>query len=356
MLIILENLFNQFIEPLKTSQGCLSQAGLCQFDKSPTSGSLAFILFVFSATAIALILLRKIQKQLIVRYMIMAGGVLLFELFTAPMWNTYHMGKFGYFYLDLSWILTLAWTTAFLSTVTTIDYFLKKLKEWQRYFLYLPILLLLTVIGELYLASIGVRGYAPEVMKQSIGFMGGVPLEVFYYAPVFSSFIICFYKFWSFYFYKIPLMPVKKIFTIRNTVIILIGVTIFELLIEPLVDNLKFPAWSYIYKDISLVRIGVWIALIAFSTTIIDKLFVGLEFVLKFILYVSLPSLLFYQLESWFINNGYRVYSYSAQVNFTGFVTPISRIPIEVAFAIPIYITLIITFVRYWRIVLDNNL
>lgn len=349
-------MLDQFLNPYQTTQGCLSQIGLCNFDKSLTLKSLAFIVFVFLATAIALILLKKIQKGLAIRFLTMAIGVLLFELFTAPMWNTYHLGRFGYFYLDLSWILTIAWTSAFLSTVIVIDHFFKSLKEWQRFFLYLPVLLLLTVIGELFLVKIGVRGYAPEIMEQSVGFFGRVPLEIFYYAPVFSSFVICFYKFWTFYLDKTSLIPVKKIFTIRNTVIILIGVFIFELLIEPLVDNLHFPAWSYVYKDISLVRIGIWITLIAISTTTIDKLFIGLQFVLKFILYVSLPSLLFFQLESWLINNGYRVYSQSAQANFTGFVTPVSRIPMEVAFAIPIYVTLIITFVRYWRMVLDNHL
>lgn len=349
-------MLDQFIGSLKTTEGCLLEIGLCYFDKSLTPGSLAFIVFVFLATAIALTLLKKVQEQLAVRFAIMASGVLLFELFTAPMWNTYHLGNLGYFYLDLSWILTTAWTTAFLSTVTAIDHFFKSLKERQRFFLYLPVLLLVTVIGEWFLVNIGVRGYAPEIINQSIGFLSGVPIEVFYYAPVFSSFVICFYKFWSFHLDKISLIPVKKVLTLRNVVIILIGVFLFELLIEPLINNLHFPAWSYVYKDISLVRIGLWIVLIATSTTIIDKLFVGLQFGLKFVLYVSLPSLLFFQLESWLINHGFRVYSASARANFTGFVTPISHIPMEVALAIPIYITLIITFVRYWRIVLDNRL
>lgn len=349
-------MLSQFLEPFKTARGCLTEIGLCHFDKSPTQGSLAFIAFVFLATAIASILLKKIQKQLVVRLVIMAIGVLLFELFTAPLWNTYHMGRFGYIYLDLSWILTIAWTTAFLSTITLIDHFLSHLKEWQRFFLYLPFLLLLTLVGELFLTHIGVRSYAPEIMGESVGFLRGVPLEVFYYAPVFSSFVICFYKFWTFRLDKTPLIPVKKRLTVRNILIILIGVFMFELLVEPLVGNFHFPAWSYVYKDISLVRIAIWIALIGISTTTIDKFFVGLQFIPKFALYISLPSILFFQLESWLINNGYRVYSQSAQANFTGFVTPVSRIPVEVAFAIPIYVTLIITFVRYWRIVLDNRL
>jgi hypothetical protein len=60
--------------------------------------------------------------------------------------------------------------------------------------------------------------------------------------------------------------------------------------------------------------------------------------------------------ESWLIVNGYRVYGPSAVNNFTGFVTPITNVPVEVAFAIPCYMALIIAFIRYWEIILDNRL
>jgi hypothetical protein len=131
---------------------------------------------------------------------------------------------------------------------------------------------------------------------------------------------------------------------------------LFELLVEPLVDNRNFPSWSYIYGDISFIRIGMWIVLIAGVSTFVDKLFVGMRQVPKYLVNVSLVSLVFYQMESWLMSHGYRVYLESATANFTGFMTPASHIPVEVALAIFLYVSLIITFIRYWRIVWDNRL
>ncbi len=43
-------------------------------------------------------------------------------------------------------------------------------------------------------------------------------------------------------------------------------------------------------------------------------------------------------------------------MDFSGFKTPITGVAVEVAFAIPCYLALIVGFIRYWEIVLDNKL
>lgn len=341
---------------LKRLTGCYVNGQLCNIDKSLTPASTIFIILTLLFTVLTFFFLWKRVSYPLKRFGIMAAGVLMFELFTAPMWNNYHLGRFGYYYLDISWILTLCWTSMFFLDVYVIDHLFPQYKESQRFFLSLLIPLIFTTIGEFLLVNIGVRSYAPEVIGTSVLLIGGVPIEALYYAPVFSSFIICFYKFWVFHLEKTPLVPMKKKVTVRNFVICAIGIFIFELLIEPIVDNRNFPSWSYIYRDISIIRIGLWIILIASGTTFIDKLFIGMKELPRYLTYVSVISLVFYQLESWLITHGYRIYLESAQVNFTGFSTPISKIPIEIAFAIPLYLTLIIAFIRYWRIVWDNDL
>ena len=43
-------------------------------------------------------------------------------------------------------------------------------------------------------------------------------------------------------------------------------------------------------------------------------------------------------------------------INFSGYKTPITGVAVEVAYAIPCYLALIVGFIRYWEIVLDNRL
>jgi hypothetical protein len=59
--------------------------------------------------------------------------------------------------------------------------------------------------------------------------------------------------------------------------------------------------------------------------------------------------------EEWLIANGYRIYGPSTLADFSGYVTPISHMPVEVVFAIPLYFALIVGFVNYWKITLDKN-
>ena len=59
--------------------------------------------------------------------------------------------------------------------------------------------------------------------------------------------------------------------------------------------------------------------------------------------------------ELWLIASGYRVYGPSTVAAFTGFHIPFTNLPMEVAFGIPLYFALILSFVKYWEIILDNK-
>jgi hypothetical protein len=77
---------------------------------------------------------------------------------------------------------------------------------------------------------------------------------------------------------------------------------------------------------------------------------------LVFVLYVSVGTVLYMPIESWFIRNGYRVYGESATANFTGIQAPYFDAPVEVMFAIPLYLMLMLSFIRYGRIIMENKL
>jgi len=96
--------------------------------------------------------------------------------------------------------------------------------------------------------------------------------------------------------------------------------------------------------------------MIAVGAVVIDRFMIGMSIPLRFAAAVLLISALALPVESWFIMNGYRVYGNTAVMNYSGFKTPITGVPVEIAFAIPCYLSLIVGFIRYWEIVFDNRL
>ncbi|MEK7118805.1 MAG: hypothetical protein AAB869_04295, partial [Patescibacteria group bacterium] len=141
----------------------------------------------------------------------------------------------------------------------------------------------------------------------------------------------------------------------RNFRIAFVGVFLFELMIEPMVTNAHFPEWSYVYHDISIIMTFGWILLLWLATTLVDRFLPQVTQGRRFFLTLVAIAGIATPLEEWLISHGYRIYSASTQADFSGFLTPITHMPIEVVFAIPLYFALILGFVNYWKITLDNN-
>ncbi len=349
--------FRQAIAEKGFMQAVADRAAEHAAERTATVPILFFDLFVIGAAIAVFLLLNRFTNKLWLRAVVMAAGVFVFELFTAPMWINEHLGRWAYIYCDLSWILTLGWTAMILGVVVLVDRWLSDWSEPKRFAAYLGILLVLVTVAEMVVVGIGIRKYAPEVLATVSGIsMLGVPVEILYYVPVFTALVIAFYKYWNFVIDDAALVPVKKRKWLRAIVIAFIGVFLFELVVEPMVKNEKFPEWSYVYNDISFLMTGMWVLLIAVAAVVIDRFTIGLSIPLRFAAAVLLISVLVLPIESWLIMNGYRVYGESAVMDFTGFKTPITGVAVEVAFATPCYMALIVGFIRYWEIVLDNRL
>ncbi len=71
--------------------------------------------------------------------------------------------------------------------------------------------------------------------------------------------------------------------------------------------------------------------------------------------YLAVVGVIVLPIEAWFINNGFRLYGPSAVANFSGFNTAITNVPVEVAFAIPLYLALVIAFTKYWELGLGGQ-
>jgi hypothetical protein len=328
----------------------------CTYVRDLTPSSIGFIVFVFAGIFLTWLILGRFKKDYWKRFLIMAVGILIFEVFTAPMWHNYHLGRFAYVYKDVSWILNLGWTSLILGTILLVEKLLPKIKAWQKYLVELLLLTPIIFLLQIWEVNIGVRGFAQETLQATSGLrLFNVPVEGFYYAPVFSGLVIAFYKYWALTLDKVPLMPVIKRNLWRTFLIAFVGVFAFELLVNPMVENKNFPSWTYIYQDISIVLTGIWIFGLWLSDLLIQKWFINLETFFRFCIAVCINSVLAIPLELFFITNQFRIYSGSTINNFSGYYVFGGNLAVEILFAIPCYLALIISFVRYFETILDND-
>lgn len=326
-----------------------------QFDQTPTTPIIIFEIFIVLAVIISLFILKKYEKDILARFFLIVFGIFIFEFFTASMWNNYKMGWWAYIYQDVSWILTFGWAILILVTTTFVDRIYNKLPEWKRFFIYIAYLTVFVVILETIVIKLGIRSYAPETKEIIIGYFPfGAPIGVLYYVPVFLSLVIGFYKYWTFAIFNAPILPIKNTKWLRSLLISFIAVFLFEVMVDPMVKN-NMPKWSYIYRDISFLLTGGWIILVWFSINFIDKFFIHLDLYRKFMGYLTIIFIFCLPTECWMITNGYRVYGPSAKAGFSGLLIPFTNIPVEVAFGIPFFFALIIAFIKYWEIILDND-
>ena len=329
----------------------------CTFDKHANGATLGFDIFVLVVCPAVLFLLGKGVPNFWRHVLAMAIGVLIFEMFTGPMWLNERLGRFAYVYTDVSWILTLGWTTMILGVVLLVDRWKPGWGATRRYFLYLGALLPIVVVAEASVVGLGIRSYSAEVLDATSGVrLLGVPLEILYYVPVFSALVITFYKYWAFVIDRTPLIPPKRRRWLFGVGIAFVAVFLFELMIEPMAENRDFPSWSYLYRDITLLMSGLWVIVIAIGALVVESLFRHRPIAIRFAIAIGVMGLIALAMESWLINSGHRVYGPAAVANFTGFKTPITGVAVEVAFAIPFYLALMVCFIRFWEIVRENKL
>lgn len=335
----------------------LQPLSTCAVDRTPTLAGVLFQLAVVAASAAGLALLSRRVEHLGRRFGVMALGVLIFELFTAPMWHNAHLGRWAYLYRDVSWVLTLGWSVLFLLVVELGDRLLPGWRAWRRFLFDVVLLTVLVVPLEWLVVRLGIRSYAPEVRAAAVGgWIDGVPVAVLYYVPVFTALVLGFYRYWCLVIDDVLLIPMRRIRWGRGLLLTLAAVLLFELMVEPMVSNRGLPAWSYLHRDVSWLMSGLWVLVIAITAAVVTRIGLQLSLALRFLMAVGIATAVALPIEYGLLAAGIRVYGPSAIANFSGFTLPVLRAPIEIAFAIPCYMALVIGFIRYWDVAIDNRL
>jgi hypothetical protein len=320
-------------------QPCSSS--LCQFDKAATTPIIFFEIAVLVLAIFFIFYLSRYTKKILLKFFIIAIGIFIFEFITHPLWYNFKMGEWAYVYRDVSWLLTIGWATIILTTTVVIDHLLPKVRAYKRFFLYLLATLIIGLIGETVVMQLGIRSYSPET-HQLIGNLYipllGIPWGSLYYIPVFMALVIGFYKYWSLVIDNKILLPIKKIKWGRYLAVSVVGVLLFEVMIDAMISNAGLPAWSYIFRDINIILTISWIIIIWLAILFVDKVFIHFDLFKKFISYILLATAIALPIEAIFVAKNIRIYSPSTTENFSGYLVPFSSVPVEVIFVFPFYL------------------
>ena len=306
--------------------------------------------------ALLLFLLYRFDKKVLIRYFVILIGVLIFDFFTHPMWDSFRMGWWSYIYRDISLILSINLANLILFSVTLSEYFIKKGSDLTKFIISVVLMIPLVWLSEWLLITLGIRSYSQEVRQILPGLtLFKVPIGAFYYIPAYTALLIGFYKYWDWMIKNKPVVPVNKGHLLRNLIISTLAVFMFEIMVEPMVLNAGFPVWSYVYRDISLVLTGSWVIMVWVVTSLVDRIFIHFDLIRKFLAYIAFIAVITLPYEAYLITHDYRIYGPSTVANFSGFYIPYFNIPVEIFFAIPFYFALVISLIKYLQIVLNNK-
>lgn len=133
----------------------------------------------------------------------------------------------------------------------------------------------------------------------------------------------------------------------RKSIILIIGILLFEFMSEPMFENIGFHSWSYLYKDITWIVTLEWLSIIFTSIIIVDYLYSHLPEKRRFWLYLLFIEGITVPIEIFLVQTGIRKYAELLTVNLSGLYIPFTSVPIEGVFAIPAFTALILCFYKY---------
>ena len=149
--------------------------------------SLTLLLFIY-----------KLDKHSLKTYGLIFVGVLLFEYFTQALWLNKNLEPWAYLYLDVSWIITLGWSTIIITSKKLVEVYFQ---SWKAHVKFLASLVLVTIIGyfaEATVLGLGIREYSTAVLNVASGVkLGLVPIEALYYIPAFITLVLTFAAYWQ---------------------------------------------------------------------------------------------------------------------------------------------------------------
>lgn len=157
-----------------------------------------FEIFVIIATILILFILKKSDHNIFKKFFITIIAVLLFEYLTSALWVNQDLEVWAYLYKGVSWIITLGWVSIILASVGIIDALFPRISERKKFIYQIVLISIVGFFAEIFVRSIGIREYSSLAQQALSGIMIiNVPLEAFYYIPVFMALVLSFKRYWE---------------------------------------------------------------------------------------------------------------------------------------------------------------
>ena len=141
-------------------------------------------------------------------------------------------------------------------------------------------------------------------------------------------------------------MGYKKIW--KKFIIMILAILLFMIISEPMYRNQGLDTWAYLYRDVAWTLVLGFADIFLISIAIVDKLWGKFKEKAKFWLYLLVVTIITVPIESGLLKIGVRGYSPILTDTFSGFMIPLTRVPIEVFLAVPILAALVIGFYMYF--------
>ena len=131
------------------------------------------------------------------------------------------------------------------------------------------------------------------------------------------------------------------------------AVLLFEYFTQALWINKNMASWSYLYLDVNWILTIGWAGIIVVCLQIIELYFPNLNELTRYIYSVLLVGIVGFFAEWVVVGLGIREYPPGVQESLSGIMLGYGKVPIEALYYIPVFMALMIAFVRYWEISLS---
>lgn len=138
--------------------------------------------------------------------------------------------------------------------------------------------------------------------------------------------------------------------------IMAIGIFIFEFITHPLWYNYRLGSWAYVYRDVSWILTIGWSILFLGPIVYIDHFFSKIKQSKRFFLYLSATVFLGLIAEVVVVKLGIRSYSPETHEIINGLYFPFIPLPVASLYFMPVFMSLVAGFYKYWSFVIDKKL
>ena len=134
-----------------------------------------------------------------------------------------------------------------------------------------------------------------------------------------------------------------------------VAVLLFQYFTQALWLNLNLEPWAYLYLDVSWILTVGWAGIIVVCLQLIELYFPNLSEKARYALSVVSIGIVGFFAEWVVVGLGIRDYPDAVKEGLSGILLGYGKVPIEALYYIPVFMVLMVAFVRYWEINFDTK-